>query len=299
MRRIVIVALLVSLAPSAAPAATNGRIAFVAGAEANTQEVWTIAPDGSDPVQLTNDDVYDDDVAYSPDGTKLVFTSDRDGDSDIWIMDADGSSPMQIVDHRGADAEPTWSPDATQIAYETFRHDPDGILSEIRVVNVDGSDDHRLTRNRMMEFNVAWSPDGTRIAFSGFKSKSGYKTGVFTRSAATGGDLTRLTANRVPGFVDGHPAWSPNGRWLAFVREVDADTFGYEIFKVRSNGRRVTRLTRNAGTDQQPSWSPDGTLIVYTENFQVATMGADGTDTTILTTDDTVGHYSPSWQPLP
>lgn len=301
MRRIALIALLVSAIPSTSPAATNGRIVFVRGTEESTFEIFTMAADGTGLVQLTDDDVSDDHTSFSPDGSKIVFTSNRDGDEDIWVMNADGSDPVQIVDHKGTDAEPTWSPDGTKIAYETFRHDPQGILTEIRLVNVDGTEDHRLTRNKMMEFNIAWSPDGTRIAFSGSKFKDGFKTGIFTRDAATGGDLRRITANPIVGFVDGGPAWSPNGRWIAFHREVHAfyEKASYEIFKVRSNGRRVTRLTRQNFPDQQPSWSPDGSLILYTANFQVATIKPDGSERALLTSDENVAHYSPSWQSIP
>ena len=284
---------------STAGAAANGRIVFVLDDPTQESwEIWTMASDGTDPVRLTNDEWHDDDASYSPDGTRILFSSNRDGDEDVYVMDTDGTDVTQIVDEPGADAEPTWSPDGTRIAYETFRHDPEHILSEIRAVRLDGTHDRRLTRNDRMEANIDWSPDGTRIAFSGHKI--GRRYGIFTMRAR-GGDVERLTRNyRVGGGgVDGGPTWSPDGRWIAFFREMDAFDYGYEIFKMRANGERLTRLTRDLGTDQQPDWSPDGGYLVYTWQWQVTTITSDGSNRTQLTSDETVAHYSPGWQPLP
>lgn len=287
---------------SAAPgraAVANGRIVFTLDdPEQGSWEVWTMAADGTDPIRLTDDEWSDDDTSYSPDGTKILFSSNRDGDSDIYVMDADGTDVEQIVDEPATDAEPTWSPDGTKIAYETFRHDRNRVLSEIHVVRVDGTHDRRLTNNNRMEANIDWSPDGTRIAFSGHKLSSRY--GIFTMSAR-GGDVERLTRNNRlgGGGVDGGPTWSPNGRWIAFFREIDAFDYGYEIFKIRANGQRLTRLTRDLGTDQQPDWSPDGNHLVYTSQWQITTITADGGERTQLTSDETVAHYSPGWQPVP
>lgn len=302
----IVVVLVLPIAPTGAvPGAASGRGALANGRiifalddpEQESWEVWTMAPDGTDAVRLTDDKWADDDTSYSPDGTKILFSSYRYGDWDIYVMDADGTDVEQIVDGPGADAEPTWSPDGTKIAYVTFRHDPDHTLSEIRVVRVDGTRDRRLTNNDRIEANIEWSPDGTRIAFSGYKPGSRY--GIFTMSAR-GGDVERLTRNyRLGGGgVDGGPTWSPNGRWIAFFREMDAFEYGYEIFKIRVNGQRLTRLTRDLGTDQQPDWSPDGDYLVYTSQWQIATVTPNGRDRTQLTSDETIAHYSPGWQPL-
>ena len=284
-----------------ATAVSNGRIVFVRDApDAGSWEIWTMDADGTDEIRLTDDDSADDDTSFSPDGTKILFSSFRDGDWDIYVMDADGTDVVQIVDDPGADGEPTWSPDGKKIAYVTFRHDPQRMLSEIRLIGADGTNDRRLTRNDRMEANLDWSPDGSRIAFSGHKLSSRSRYGIFTMSRR-GGDVERLTRNNFVGGggVDGSPTWSPNGRWIAFNRELDAFDYSYEIFKIRPDGKRLTRLTRSLGTDQQPDWSPDGEHIVYTSDWQITTIRTDGTEPTALTSNDTVAHYSPGWQPLP
>ena len=297
---ILLLTLALALLPGTAPAATNGRLVVAIDRADQLYEIWTMNADGSDRLRLTDNDVVEDHPSYSPDGTKIAFDSERDGDSDIYVMDADGTNVVQLVDAKGADAEPAWSPDGTKIAYETFRHDPDEILPEIRVVALDGSSDRRITSNKRFEYNVTWSPDGARLAFASQKFRDGSNWGIFT-IRSTGGDLRRVTRNtRVGGGgVDGSPSYSPDGRWIVFQREWDALDYADEIFKVRTNGRRLTRLTRHVGVDQQPEWSPDGTKIVYTSDFQVVVMATDGSGKTQITNDAETAFYGPSWQALP
>ena len=303
MRRtlpILLLALALGSAAPAASAATNGRLVVAIDRPDQLYEIWTMNAGGSDRLRLTDNDAVEDHPTYSPDGTKIAFDSERDGDSDIYVMDADGTNVVQVVDAKGADAEPAWSPDGTKIAYETFRHDPDRILPEIRVVALDGSSDRRITSNKRFEYGVTWSPDGARLAFASQKFRSESNWGIFT-IRSTGGDLRRITRNtRVGGGgVDASPSFSPNGRWIVFQREWDALDFADEIFKVRTNGRQLTRLTRNIGIDQQPEWSPDGTQIVYTSGFQVVVMATDGSAKTQITDDPETAFYGPSWQALP
>jgi TolB protein len=77
--------------------------------------VWTVAPDGSDEMNLTQHEALDSDQRWSPDGTRIVFASDRSGNRDVWVMDADGGNPTQLTTDSADDLQPAWSPDGTKI----------------------------------------------------------------------------------------------------------------------------------------------------------------------------------------
>ncbi len=91
--------------------------------------------DGSDQVNLTHDPAALDALpAWSPDGSRLAFVSERDGNREIYVMSADGSSPMRLTDDPGEDSNPTWSLDGRHILFSSDR-EPIGIF----VMAVDGT----------------------------------------------------------------------------------------------------------------------------------------------------------------
>ena len=100
-----------------------------------------VAPDGSGEKQLTNNSAFDGDPVWSHDGSKIAFTSDRDGNREIYVMNADGSGQKRLTTNPGIDENPSWSPDGTEIAFDSNR---DGNL-EIYAMNADGSDQRLLT----------------------------------------------------------------------------------------------------------------------------------------------------------
>ena len=118
-------------------------------------------PTGSNVVRLTYDSAQDAQPAWSPDGTKIAFVSDRDGNADIYVMNADGSGPVNITKHAGADYAPAWSPDGTKIAFQSDRETDFAVW----VMNADGSNPIRLTDPSTPAGAPSWSPDGTRIAY--------------------------------------------------------------------------------------------------------------------------------------
>ena len=78
--------------------------------------------DGSNPVNLTNNPAYDGQPAWSPDGTRIAFTSDRDGRLGIYVMNADGSNPAHLTNNPASrDSDPAWSPDGKRIAFVSYR----------------------------------------------------------------------------------------------------------------------------------------------------------------------------------
>ena len=101
--------------------------------------------------------------AWSPDGQRIVFESNRDGNWDIYVMDTDGSNLTNLTHSTSNDRDPVWSPDGQRIAFESTSSDSGW---EIYVMEADGANPINLTRHADDDWGPVWSPDGQRIAFS-------------------------------------------------------------------------------------------------------------------------------------
>ena len=232
--------------------------------------------------RLTHHFGFDSSPSWSPDGQRITFTSDRDGNDEIYVMAADGSNPTRLTQNDGFDGMPAWSPDGQRIA---FTSDRDGNF-EIYVMAADGSNPTRLTQNGDDDFGTAWSPDGQRIAFG--------SNGEIYVMAADGSNPTRLTQNDGYNFS---PAWSPDGQRIAFASDRDGN---FEIYVMAADGSNPTRLTQDSNRDSSPAWSPDGQRIAFVSwrdgNSGIYVMAADGSNPTRLTQDNG-DDYTPAWSP--
>lgn len=147
----------------------DGRIAFTSTrTDPAHAEIWVMNGDGSDPVQLTHDNAFANVPSWSPDGSRIVFQSDRDGHDQLYVMNADGSGLTRLTNSAGNDQAPAWSPDGSKIAFQSDRDaatlgDSTGV--EIYVMNADGTGVTRLTSNSAFDGAPAWSPDGGTIIF--------------------------------------------------------------------------------------------------------------------------------------
>lgn len=106
----------------------DGRVLFLSLWDADEQEIYSMNPDASDPVNLTNNPARDVLAEMSPDGSTITFASDRSGDGefDIWLMSPDGSNPRRLTQGPERDTNPTWSSDGTHILFRSDR-DPAGL----------------------------------------------------------------------------------------------------------------------------------------------------------------------------
>ena len=148
-------------APPSGP--TNGRIVYDEIDASGSTNVYSANPDGSHIRQLTSDPGNDEGAEYSPDGTKIVWGSDRTGLFQIYSMNADGSNPTRLTFDNSADSTPSYSPDGTKIAYVATI----GGHSDIWVMNAAGTNQVDVTNTPGVDENSpAWSPDGTKLAFS-------------------------------------------------------------------------------------------------------------------------------------
>ena len=212
-------------------------------------------------------------AAWSPDGTKLAFQSDRgQNDRDIYVMNWDGSGLTRLANGPATDMDPAWSPDGARIA---FRRN-----GSIHVMNADGSGATRISVAGS-DSHPSWSPDGTRIVFA--SARSG--TNAIYVMNTDGSGLVQLTDSA----SDYSPTWSPDGTRIAFARRTEQANEG--AYLINPDGSGLTRLT--LGTTSHASWSPDGTRLVY-ELFGVTVINVDGTGMTRWFS----GGIAPAWSPV-
>jgi len=168
----------------------------------NNNEIYVVDADGTDATRLTESPGFESAPAFSPDGTKIAFMSDRDGDNEIFVMNSDGSDPTNITNNTTYDAAPSWSPDGSKIAIQSVRGGTD---NEVVVMGSDGSSPTNLTSSAEVDdYDPAFSPDGRRIAFSSNRDGDGE---LYAIDAADGSNIARLTDGPTLGL---DPDWQPN-----------------------------------------------------------------------------------------
>ena len=188
--------------------------------------------------------------AWSPDGRKLAFVSQRDGNAEIYVMNADGSAQENLTRQPANDSHPSWSRDGGKLVFVSRR---DG-NSEIYVMNADGSGLRNVTRTPWDDLDPAWSPDGRAIAFVQKKCvasrpcAAAYETDLYVVNA-DGSGLRRLTTRRARLF---NPSWSADGKTIRYGRSL-----------VNADGSGHSELPRNVPL--AGAWSPDGQRIAFVE----------------------------------
>jgi TolB protein len=220
-------------------------------------------------------------LAWSPDGRKIAFESDRDGGfPEIYVVNADGSAPRNLTHNPAYDGAPARSPDGRRIVFGRGR--------DIYAMNTDGRAQRRLTHTPdAIEHGYAWSPDGERIAFA--RGGPDVKADVYVMNV-DGSGQRRLTHNAA---VDNAPAWSPDGQTIAFTSDRDGNR---EVYVMNADGSCQRNLTRSAADDESLAWSPDGRTIVFSRSrggdSDVYVMNADGSPQLRLTRGEL-----PRWSP--
>ena len=306
--------------PSASPTpfGGSGRILFVScGYETvsdsgftfertdnDSCEIYSMNADGSERINLTNNDVWDGDPAPSPDGTKIAYVSNLGNDNaEILVMNPDGSGKSQLTDNRDWDNEPAWSPDGTRLVFVTR---PSREFSQIKIMNVDGSDQTVIAETEVASGGYFrspnWSPLGTQIAYvrEGFRGMECQGCSEIFVMNADGSNPTQITHNN--GYSQ-NPAWSPDGTRIAYETYLRPREIG--ILAINLDGSGSNELVNTEGWDAHPSWSPDGKAIAFLSDrgqstngeFDIYVIGTNDTGLKRLT--DNQNPSSPAWSRVP
>jgi Tol biopolymer transport system component len=165
--------------------------------EAGATEIYVMNADGSNQTRLTFDEARKDDPRWSPDGSKVVYTSTISGQFEIYVMNIDGKEQIKLTDSQPgySNFTPSWSPDGKKIVFEVVNsNDSNNTRHEICVINADGSDRIELIGYQSgPNLFPSWSPDGQKIIFvSGHDYPGQGITNLYTIDS-DGSNLVRLT----------------------------------------------------------------------------------------------------------
>jgi len=178
------------------------KIAFESENCGGAGGICVMNADGTNIINIAHERGYggsDYGAVWSPDSTKVAFTSGRNGDREIFVVDADGTNLVNLTHFGSAwDGNPAWSPDGTKIAFNSYRDDN----YEIYMMNEDGTGQINLTNSPASDGSMIWSPDGTKIIF--VSDRDGHNQ-LFMMDP-DGSHLIRLSNNE---GNDYSPIWLP------------------------------------------------------------------------------------------
>ena len=176
---------------------------------------------------------------WSPDGTRIAFTTNRDGNPEIYVMNRDGSGLRRMTNHPAIDVSPTWSPSGNQLAWVSDRTGS----GRIYIMNADGTGQRVLINEEA--YRPTWSSEPFNEVAYAAKTGPGFDIKVF--SFATG-ESRRIT----DGIGSNEsPAFAPNGRHIAFTSTRNGKV---QVYTIARDGNDLRQITRE-GNNKYPNWS--------------------------------------------
>jgi TolB protein len=189
---------------------------------------------------------------------KLIVPCDRTGNAQLYLMNPDGSAPVQLTKfEKGNSSGSTWSPDGKQIA---FLASPTNDKTHVYVMNVADQTVRQLTIWAWNDAGVDWSVDGQLV----IASEQDGKGVLYVMKADGSNQPTKLTPD---GAEDLYPAWSPDGKKIAFASKRDGHQ-GFGLYLMDADGKNPRQIMKTDGDASclAAAWHPDGKRIAYTES---------------------------------
>jgi Tol biopolymer transport system component len=287
-------------------------VVYEASADGVTN-IYTIDPETAETKQITFGDGFDGTPAWSPDGERIVFVSDRDGQQrrDMYVMDADGANAQRLTDTPDAgELSPRYSPDGTRIAYIV-----DGAEGwSLWETTAQGTGARQLAGGYAFAEFPAWSPEADELFFAAIERGEAAASGASSIYASSGDSTAHIfsldmetldvrTVIRTEG-IDVCPHLMPDGASLLYASTRTADNAKHRIYlhdldSDDTTGSSDAVLTDAAARSDYPDPSPDGARIVFTSdrdgNTEMYVMNADGSEQRRLTNTPDMRENVPDW----
>src|SRR5262245_10804949 len=244
--------------PSLAP---DGRSFVYSRFRDNQYDIFFQRVGDAEARNLTADSDEDDWMAaFSPDGSRIAFRSERDGGG-VFLMDADGGNLRRLTNEG---FNPAWSPDGREIVYATSAanspHSRNNARSRLMAVNVETRERRLIdTGSGKDAVQPSWSPNGARIAYWGLRDTD---RDIWTVPAG-GGEPTPVTNDEA---TDWNPVWSPDGKYLYFASDSHGAMRFWRLPIDQTTGRVIgeREAVTGAGAESwHPSFSRDGKRLAY------------------------------------
>jgi len=235
----------------------KGKIVFHSNSDGDN-EIFLIKK--TEVEKLTDNSWEDEYPVWSPDGYKIAFTSNREGNYDIFLMNADGSGVTNLTSSSANETHPAWFPDGKGIAYMRETKKFIGTTSTIYRVDLDTKESKRIIPRYNKKHGIPHiSPSGKLLTFTA-KRMIGWDVAIYD-----------IKQKKIKFLADGGKScrarFSKDSKKLAYVSTKE-DRKG-EIWIMNPDGTEKLRLTgRDETHDYFPSWSPDNKFIVFNSSHQ-------------------------------